>query len=80
MQTKINPVRYQPLPVLINEHQSLDALRGPEGLCCLQAGAQHLVERAQYRHHRLLRQRPHWLTLTAAGQVGHQVGNRVFTC
>lgn len=42
------------LPILIDEHQPLDALRGSEGLCCLQIVAQYLSKCAQYRHNCLL--------------------------
>lgn len=66
-------------PVLVDEHQPLDALRGSEGLGCLQAGSQDLGERAQYRHHRLLGERAARLVL-ASGQVGHEVRHCMQTC
>ena len=65
-------------PILVDEYQSLDALGGPKGLGGLQAVAQHLSERAQHRHHRLLRQRSCRLAL-ATRQVCHQVGHGVLT-
>lgn len=71
----------QPLhsPVLVDKHQPLNALRGSEGLCCLQTVAQDLSKCAQYRHNRLLRQNTPRLAL-ATRQVSHKVRHCMQTC
>lgn len=74
------PDRETNWPILVDEHQSLNALWAAQGLCCIHAGADHLCQSAEHWNHSLFREVTNWLTLPTARQVCHQVRYSMLSC